>query len=453
MTTKTKTQWGCTTCGSYSPKWLGQCPGCLNWNTLVEEKLPYKPNTTSLPSSTAPIPLNTVEFQEEIRLHTRAPGWNRLLGGGTVRGSLTLLGGEPGIGKSTLLLQISSQFAQQGYSVLYVCGEESVSQTSLRAQRLNISSSNIFLFPETNLDDIKRQITNLSPDILVIDSIQIIFSPSLSSAPGSVAQVRETTAELMHLAKQKQITTFIIGHVTKSGEIAGPRILEHLVDTVLYFEGNAHANYRMIRSVKNRFGPTNELLILAMQTNGLREVENPSGLFLQEKIVETTGSTIIPIVEGSETLLVEMQALVSSSPFSNPVRKTSGFDPNRFSLLLAVLEKRANVKLYTSDVFLSIAGGLKISQPSADLGAVLSVVSSLYNRFLPKNYTYTGEIGLGGEIRHVTHIESRIKESILMGFKGIVLPFGQMKGLPEEFLDQIDIIGVKTIKDAVRLLQ
>ena len=257
MTTKTKTQWGCTTCGSYSPKWLGQCPGCLNWNTLVEEKLPYKPNTTSLPSSTAPIPLNTVEFQEEIRLHTRAPGWNRLLGGGTVRGSLTLLGGEPGIGKSTLLLQISSQFAQQGYSVLYVCGEESVSQTSLRAQRLNISSSNIFLFPETNLDDIKRQITNLSPDILVIDSIQIIFSPSLSSAPGSVAQVRETTAELMHLAKQKQITTFIIGHVTKSGEIAGPRILEHLVDTVLYFEGNAHANYRMIRSVKNRFGPTN----------------------------------------------------------------------------------------------------------------------------------------------------------------------------------------------------
>ena len=209
----------------------------------------------------------------------------------------------------------------------------------------------------------------------------------------------------------------------------------------------------MIRSVKNRFGPTNELLILAMETNGLREVENPSGLFLQEKIVETTGSTIIPIVEGSETLLVEMQALVSSSPFSNPVRKTSGFDPNRFSLLLAVLEKRANVKLYTSDVFLSIAGGLKISQPSADLGAVLSVVSSLYNRFLPKNYTYTGEIGLGGEIRHVTHIESRIKESILMGFKGIVLPFGQMKGLPEEFLDQIDIIGVKTIKDAVRLLQ
>lgn len=454
MTTKIKTQWTCTECGTHSPKWLGQCSGCLQWNTLVEERTAPKLNTSSYSSSSSiPIPINNVEFQEEIRIHTQAQGWNRLLGGGTVRGSLALLGGEPGIGKSTLLLQISSQFAAAGHKVLYVCGEESVSQTSLRAQRLQISSNNIFLFPETNLEDIKQQIDNIAPDILVIDSIQIIFSPSLSSAPGSVAQVRETTAELMHIAKQKQITTFIIGHVTKSGEIAGPRILEHLVDTVLYFEGNAHANYRMIRSVKNRFGPTNELLILSMHTDGLREVENPSGLFLQEKIVETTGSTIIPIVEGSETLLIEVQALVSSSPFSNPVRKTSGFDPNRFSLLLAVLEKRANVKLYTSDVFLSIAGGLKITQPSADLGAVLSVVSSLYNRYLPKNYTYTGEIGLGGEIRHVSHMEHRIKESIIMGFKGIVMPFGQIKGLPKEFLDQIDIIGVKTIKDAVRLLQ
>ncbi|SYX08825.1 DNA repair protein RadA,RecA-superfamily ATPases implicated in signal transduction,DNA repair protein RadA,KaiC [Chlamydia poikilotherma] len=452
MTTKIKTQWTCNECGTNTPKWLGQCPGCLQWNTFIEEITSPSQNGRRFRSQATAVSLNTVELREEERLCIGEPGWDRILGGGAVRGSLTLLGGDPGIGKSTLLLQTSAKFANRGLKVLYVCGEESVTQTSLRARRLKISNANIYLFPETNLDDIKQQVATLNPDILIVDSIQIIFNPALHSSPGSVAQVREVTSELMHIAKQSQITTFIIGHVTKSGEIAGPKVLEHLVDTVLYFEGNSHANYRMIRSVKNRFGPTNELLILSMDADGLKEVTNPSGLFLQEKITETTGSVIIPIIEGSETLLIEMQALASSSPFANPIRKTSGFDQNRFLLLLAVLEKRAQIKFHTADVFLSIAGGLKITEPAADLGAGLAVVSSLYNRLSPQNYTFTGEIGLGGEIRHVTHLERRLKESKLMGFKGAVIPEGQISGLSSEIKDHLDIRGVKTIKDAIRLL-
>ncbi|CAG9046548.1 DNA repair protein RadA [Chlamydia abortus] len=453
MTTKIKIQWTCNECGTHTPKWLGQCPGCLQWNTLIEEQVsPHRSKKRLEPQATA-VSLHTIELREEERLCIGDPGWDRILGGGAVRGSLTLLGGDPGIGKSTLLLQTAAKFADRGHKVLYVCGEESVTQTSLRARRLKISHTNIYLFPETNLDDIKQQIATLQPDILIIDSIQIVFTPTLHSSPGSVAQVREVTSELMHMAKQSQITTFVIGHVTKSGEIAGPRVLEHLVDTVLYFEGNSHANYRMIRSVKNRFGPTNELLILSMHAEGLKEVTNPSGLFLQEKITETTGSAIIPIIEGSATLLIEMQALASSSPFANPIRKTSGFDQNRFLLLLAVLEKRAQIKLHTADVFLSIAGGLKITEPAADLGAGLAVVSSLYNRLSPQNYTFTGEIGLGGEIRHVTYLERRLKESKLMGFEGAVIPEGQIAGLSSEMKNSLDIRGVKTIKDAIRLLQ
>lgn len=351
MTMKIKTQWTCNECGTQAPKWLGQCPGCLQWNTLVEEHVSPHQSKKRLESQATAVSLNTIELREEERLCIGDSGWDRILGGGAVRGSLTLLGGDPGIGKSTLLLQTAAKFAHHGHKVLYVCGEESVTQTSLRARRLKISHANIYLFPETNLDDIKQQIATLKPDILIIDSIQIVYTPTLHSSPGSVAQVREVTSELMHIAKQSQISTFVIGHVTKSGEIAGPRVLEHLVDTVLYFEGNSHANYRMIRSVKNRFGPTNELLILSMHSEGLKEVTNPSGLFLQEKITETTGSAIIPIIEGSATLLIEMQALASSSPFANPIRKTSGFDQNRFLLLLAVLEKRAQIKLHTADVF------------------------------------------------------------------------------------------------------
>lgn len=453
MSTKIKIQWTCNTCGTHTPKWLGQCPGCLEWNTLSEEKVTASSQRKSPLSSATAISLDHVELREEERLPIGEPGWDRLLGGGAVRGSLSLLGGDPGIGKSTLLLQMAAKFACRGYKVLYVCGEESITQTSLRARRLGISHTNIYLFPETNFDDIKHQISSLHPDILIIDSIQIVFHPAIHASPGSIVQVREITTELMHIAKQSQITTFVIGHVTKSGEIAGPKVLEHLVDTVLYFEGNSHANYRMVRSVKNRFGPTNELLILSMHTNGLQEVANPSGLFLQEKITETSGSIIIPVVDGSETFLIEMQALASPSPFANPLRKTSGFDANRFLLLLAVLEKRAKIQCHTSDVFLSIAGGLKITEPAADLGAVLSVVSSLYNRLAPRNATFMGEIGLGGEIRHVAHLERRLKESILMGFELAILPEGQISGISLDIKERLDIRGVKTIQDAIRLLQ
>lgn len=455
MSTKVKTHWVCIECGAASVKWLGQCPGCLQWNTLTEEHRPITQKRGGNPSPEAKvIALSAVEYKEEDRICIHeAPGWNRLLGGGAVRGSLSLLGGEPGIGKSTLLLQMSAYYAHQGYKVLYICGEESVAQTSLRARRLHITTDNILLFPETNFELIQQQISQISPDILIIDSIQIIFNPLLQSAPGSVAQVRDVTAELMRIAKQQQITTFIVGHVTKSGDIAGPKVLEHLVDTVLYFEDVSHMNYRMIRSVKNRFGPTNELLILSMHKYGLQEVANSAGIFLQEQIEINTGSVIIPVIEGSETLLVEIQGLATKTSYANPLRKTSGFDQNRFSLLLAVLEKRAKVRLFASDLFLSVAGGLKITEPAADLGAMLAIVSSTYNRTILPHYTFTGEIGLGGEIRNVPHIEKRIKESKLMGFQGIVIPEGQIAGLSTELKNQCDIRGVKTIKDAIQLLQ
>lgn len=454
MSTKVKTHWVCHECGTTSAKWLGQCLGCSQWNTLMEEKMGTTPRRGGpCVSEARAIALNAVECKEEDRICIEAPGWNRLLGGGVVKGSLTLLGGEPGIGKSTLLLQASALYANQGYKVLYICGEESVTQTSLRARRLRIANENILLFPETNFELIQQQIEMISPDILIVDSVQIIFNPLLPSAPGSVAQVRDVTAELMRIAKHSQITTFIVGHVTKSGDIAGPKVLEHLVDTVLYFEEVSHVNYRMIRSVKNRFGPTNELLILSMHKHGLLEVANPAGMFLQEQMNISSGSVIIPVIEGSETLLVEIQGLASKSTFSNPIRKTSGFDQNRFSLLLAVLEKRAKLRLYASDLFLSVAGGLKITEPAADLGAVLAVISSMYNRVAPPQYTFTGEIGLGGEIRNVSHIEKRIKESKLMGFQGIVIPEGQVAGLSPELRSQCDIRGVKTIKDAIQLLQ
>lgn len=452
MNTKIKTQWACNNCGTLTPKWLGQCPGCLQWNTLIEERVSPTSSRQSMSTPTTSVALNTIRSCAEERLPIGEPGWDRLLGGGAVRGSLSLLGGEPGIGKSTLLLQIAEKFARQGQKVLYICGEESVTQTSLRAKRLHITHANIYLFPETNFESIKQEVLSVRPDLLIIDSIQILFHPAIQSSPGSVSQVREITTELMHIAKQTQIITFVIGHITKSGDIAGPKVLEHLVDTVLYFEGNSHANYRMIRSTKNRFGPTNELLVLSMHNDGLKEVKNPSGVFLQERNAEATGSVIIPIVEGSETFLIEMQALVTPSPFSNPVRKTSGFDANRFLLLLAVLEKRAHIKFHTSDVFLSVAGGLKITEPAADLGVCLSLVSSLRNHTPSQQYTFMGEVGLGGEIRHVTHLEKRLKESKLMGFEGAIIPQGQLKSLPAEIKNHLDIQGVKTIKDAIRLL-
>lgn len=399
-----------------------------------------------------PIPLNDVSETETVRFSLGMPGLDRLTGGGIVKGALTLIGGDPGIGKSTLLLQISQKLANPRTKVLYICGEESILQTSLRAGRLGIRSSDILLFSETNFEIIRDKIVNCRPSVLIIDSIQIMYDPLICSSPGSVSQVKEITSQLLKIAKRNEITTFVIGHVTKSGDIAGPKVLEHLVDTVLYFEGDSHLNYRMIRSIKNRFGPTNELALFVMQELGLIEIVNPSAMFLKERNTEFPGSAIVPVAENSRTILVEIQALVSNSPYSNPSRKTSGFDQNRLALLLAVMEKRAKLYLHDKDVFLSIAGGLKIIEPSADLGALLSVASSLTGKIINPGFTISGEVGLGGEIRNVSGVEQRLKESILMGFSTAVLPQGQVANIPDKIKKEIEIIGVKNIKDALKFL-
>ncbi|WP_213318502.1 DNA repair protein RadA [Chlamydiifrater volucris] len=453
---KVKTRWYCTNCGEEEAKWSGQCPQCQEWNTFVEKTVaPSSLNSAYVSQSCSipPVALDSVVHDNTTRILTGIESLDRMMGEGIVKGSLTLIGGDPGIGKSTLLLQISHRLANQSLKILYVCGEESVLQTSLRAKRLEVSSSNIFLLCETNLEAIQQRVRELSPDILVIDSIQILFSSEIASSPGSVAQVREVSARLMYFSKREELTTFIIGHVTKSGEIAGPRVLEHLMDTVLYFEGDSDRQYRMIRSVKNRFGPSNELAIFSMTDSGLKEIINPSGMFLKERDNSCSGSSVTPIIEGSRTFLVEIQALATKSPYPNPMRKTTGFDSNRFSLLLAVLEKRANVRLYNTDIFISVIGGLKLTEPAADLAAALAILSSFSSKIIPVNMAFLGELGLNGEVRSAAHIEKRLKECLLMGFSRIVIPHRQLSSLPEKLKKELQIIGVRTIRDAIELLE
>jgi DNA repair protein RadA/Sms len=369
-----------------------------------------------------------------------------------VPGSLTLVGGDPGIGKSTLMLQLSYALAKQGLIVLYICGEESVDQTSLRANRLGIQTDNLFLLCETNFSSIKSQIDQLNPNVLIVDSIQIVYKSEITSAPGSVTQVRETTTEFMHLAKGRGISTFLIGHVTKSGEIAGPRVLEHLVDTVLYFEGDKQHHYRMIRVVKNRFGPTDEIAVFQMKQSGLVEVPNPSEIFLEERRKESVGSVIIPTLEGSRPILIEVQALVTQTVFSTPSRRCTGLDQNRLALLLAVLEKRMGYQLHKCDVFVSVAGGLRITEPAIDLGLLLAAASSMRNSIIDSETTVVGEIGLGGEIRSVPRIESRLKEAIHMGFKRCIIPKRNVKGIGEDICQKINIQGVEFVEEAIDAL-
>ena len=368
MAVKQKNVWYCNECGHKQVKWAGQCPACSQWNTLQEEveitgarRFEAQPQAIS-----RPVRLKEVAQHETPRVATHLGEFDRLIGGGIVPGTLALVGGDPGIGKSTLMLQLSHALAKQGLLVLYVCGEESVEQTSLRAKRLGIDSDNLLLLCETNFGLIKAQIDQLNPDILIVDSIQIVYKSEITSAPGSVSQVRETTTEFMHLAKGRGISTFLIGHVTKSGEIAGPRVLEHLVDTVLYFEGDKQHHYRMIRVVKNRFGPTDEIAVYQMQASGLTEVPNPSQIFLEERMRETVGSVIIPTLEGTRPILIEAQALVTDTVFPTPSRRCAGMDQNRLALLLAVLEKRMGYQLFRCDVFVSIAGGLRVLEPGID---------------------------------------------------------------------------------------
>lgn len=448
---KTKVVWSCQECGHRQSKWAGSCTVCQKWNTFVEEVEFSEKRFESigaLPSR--PMRVHEVNSDEFRRITTTYPEFDRLLGGGIVSGSLTLIAGDPGIGKSTLMLQIAQALAGQGLVVLYICGEESVEQTSLRARRLNIASENLLLFSETNFSHIKLQIDQLKPDVLIVDSIQILYKSELASAPGSVSQVRELATEFMHLAKGMGIATFLIGHVTKSGEIAGPRVLEHIVDTVLDFEGDRQHGYRILRAQKNRFGPTDDIALFQMGLEGLKEVANPSEAFLQERVKETPGSVIIPTIEGTRAILIEVQALVAASAFATSTRKSTGLDQNRLTLLLAVLEKRMGYPLHHSDVFVSVAGGMKIVEPAIDLGILLAIGSSFCNKPIDPDTIVIGEVGLGGEVRSVPRIESRIKEAVTMGFKQCILPKRNLKGIAQAYFQKIELHGIEVVEEAIR---
>lgn len=454
MAVKQKSVWYCSECGNKQVKWAGQCPACTKWNTLTEEveitgpqKFVAQPMVNS-----KPVRLKEVSVQDIPRMLTGISEFDRMVGGGIVPGSLTLVGGEPGVGKSTLLLQLCNQLAMQGLTILYICGEESIDQTSMRARRLGIDTDNLLLLSETNFTYIKSQIDQINPDILIVDSIQIVYKAELTSAPGSVSQVRETTTEFMHIAKGRNIATILIGHVTKSGEIAGPRVLEHLVDTVLYFEGDKQHHYRMIRVVKNRFGATDEIAVFQMHSGGLREVPNPSEIFLEERQKGVIGSVIIPTIEGSRPILIEAQALVTDTVFSTPSRKSTGLDQNRMALLIAVLEKRMGYPLHKCDVFVSLAGGIKVTEPAIDLGILISVASSMRNKVIDPETVVLGEVGLGGEIRSVPRVESRIKEAIHMGFKKCILPKRNIKGIAPDLKEKIQLKGVDMVDEAVDAL-
>ncbi|MCH9614978.1 MAG: DNA repair protein RadA [Chlamydiia bacterium] len=417
---------------------------CNQWGTLDAES-----GTTS---GAKPVLIQDVDTTAFKRIPSGYKEIDRLFGGGAVQGSLSLMAGEPGIGKSTMMLQLAARYATQGLTVLYVCGEESAEQTSLRARRLNIQAKNLYLLSETDLNHIKSQIATLKPDILIVDSVQIVYKKELSSAPGSVSQVKEVAMEMMEVAKGQGITTYLIGHVTKSGEIAGPRVLEHLVDTVFEFEGDRQHGYRIVRAIKNRFGPTDDVALFQMVENGLREVENPSAAFLQERLKNIAGSSIIPTIEGTRSILVEVQALVSYSSFSTSSRRSAGVDQKRLALLLAVLEKRLAYNLHAMDVFVSVTGGLKIDEPAIDLGIILAIASSFLNRALDPLSVAIGEVGLSGEVRSVPRIEARIKEAINMGFKRIYLPMRNLKGLNKELTAKVELKGIQLVEEAVKML-
>jgi len=449
---KIQTKYVCQSCGYVSPRWVGKCPNCNEWNTFVEEassplRLSKKP--VGAASKIEPIPMDELESQDVPRVKTNIEEFDRVLGGGLVPGSLILLGGDPGIGKSTLMMQIALKL--KGQVILYISGEESVRQIKLRAERLEADDTkSILLLAETNLDLILDVIERNPPDLIIVDSIQTMYRPGLESAPGSVSQVRESTALLLRLAKTQGIPIFVIGHVTKEGVIAGPRVIEHMVDTVLQFEGEAHYAYRILRALKNRYGSTNEIGIFEMHDSGLREVKNPSEAFLSERRYGTSGSTVVSSIEGSRPILIEVQALVTPTSYGMPQRNTTGFDYRRLSLLLAVLEKRVGLRLGSQDVFVNIAGGVRIDEPAVDLGIATSITSSLRDIPVDSSSVAVGEIGLGGEIRTVGHVEKRVQEAAKLGFKKVIIPHNNLKRVKGQ--DGIEIIGVHTVNEAMEQL-
>lgn len=451
---KKKTKFVCSSCGYESAKWMGRCPGCGEWNQMVEEtEITGKPKRTFMHSDTTmakPSRLIDVETSQEPRVETDLKELNRVLGGGVVPGSLVLIGGDPGIGKSTLLLQVSSQLSSKGSNVLYISGEESVKQTKMRASRMDINNSSLYIYAETNLQLIHSAIENMKPEFVIIDSIQTVHHPEVTSAPGSVSQVRECTAELMRIAKTNNIAIFIVGHVTKEGAIAGPRLLEHMVDTVLYFEGERHHTYRILRAVKNRFGSTNEMGIFEMKEAGLEEVANPSEIFLEERTKGTSGSTVVASMEGTRPVLVEIQALVSPTVFGNPRRMATGTDHNRVTLIMAVLEKRVGLLLQNQDAYLKVAGGVKLDEPAIDLAIAVSIASSFRDEPTGATDCLIGEVGLTGEVRRVSRIEQRVNEAAKLGFTRIIVPQNNIGGWTAPA--GVEIIGVSTVNEALKTI-
>ncbi|MBF0458564.1 MAG: DNA repair protein RadA [Nitrospirae bacterium] len=450
---KVKTIFECQSCGATSPKWLGKCPDCGAWNSLTEEKQD-RIKAIKKDSSSAPQSLATITLESEDRLSTGIEELDRVLGGGIVAGSLILIGGDPGIGKSTLVLQmLSSLFVQNPglkNHALYVSGEESLKQIRLRANRLNISGQSVSVLSETCMENIFDHIKRMKPSVIVIDSIQTVFTQEIPSAPGSVGQVRECALKLMLFAKGSETPVFLVGHVTKEGAIAGPRVLEHIVDTVLYFEGDRGHAYRILRAVKNRFGSTNEIGVFEMRDGGLAEITNPSELFLSERPLSVSGTTVVSTVEGTRPIMVELQALVSQSTFGVPRRTTIGVDVNRVNLLIAVLEKTVGLHLGGMDVFLNVVGGLRITEPAFDLGIITTIASSFRELPIRQHVFVFGEVGLSGEIRGVSHAEARIREGAKIGFKEAILPFSNLGRLNANIKPEIKLTGVRDIDEAIK---
>jgi DNA repair protein RadA/Sms len=454
--TKTKTVFTCQNCGYQSPKWSGRCPDCANWNSFMEdESFLTSDSKERIFSRDEPVLLKDVSLEDSPRINVGIEELDRVLGGGLVSGSVILIGGDPGIGKSTIALEAANNLSKLGKKVLYVSGEESLKQTKLRAIRIGESfSDNFYIVNQTNLEEIIKCIDSLKPEIVILDSIQVVYNPVISSSAGTITQVRECAGALTQLAKLNNFSLILIGHVTKEGSLAGPKVLEHMVDTVLYFEGDRLSTYRILRSTKNRFGSTNEIGVFLMSAKGLEEVSNPSELFLSQRSKKATGSVVVSIFEGSRTLLVEIQALVSKAGFNVVRRRSQGIDYNRFLLLVAVLEKRLGLPLADKDIFINVAGGINVDDPAADLGIVLSIASSLKDKEISQDFAIIGEVGLSAEVRSVSNCLLRVKEAQKLGFKNIILPKFNLKEVDNKQLKQKDIsfCAVESVREALQLV-
>jgi DNA repair protein RadA/Sms len=448
----TKVHFVCQSCGYESLRWMGRCPDCGEWNSLVEEQVVSKSVAEKVRKNlnSEPIQLNKIELAQEHRLLSKSNEFNRVLGGGIVPGTLLLIGGEPGIGKSTLMLQEAVRFASKDFSVLYISGEESTTQTKIRAARLGLNSEFLYILAETNIEDIIENIERLQPKLIIVDSIQTVYNPNFQSAPGSVSQVRECALQFLKIAKTNHVPIFLIGHVTKDGYLAGPKVLEHMVDTLLFFEGDREHFFRLVRAVKNRFGSTNEIGVFEMTEKGMQEVPNPSAIFLSERSQNSPGSGVVCMMEGTRPILVEIQALASSTSYGLPQRNTTGVDSKRLAMLLAVLEKRIGLRLGTYDIFVNAVGGVKITETSADLGIVAAIASSLKNRVLLPHAILIGEVGLAGEIRAVSRVEMRIQEAKKLGFTSCILPKLSLKSLNKKI--DIELTGVESVAQALNLV-